>query len=204
MSTSKAPSKSCMFLLTGAAALALGLTGCSGEEGSGANPTPPPGAHVHGDHDHGDAEHDHGDGDHDHGDAGHDHGDGGHDHGDAGHDHGDGGHDHGDGGTHIVSGDSFGGRALQVEVAGAMAPGGELHVAGEVVSGPATDVLRVWIGDATGVHSMKAKADVVKGHFHVHVEVPAELPAGAALWFEHVGGDGEVQTVSVPLPGGDH
>jgi hypothetical protein len=46
---------------------------------------------------------------------------------------------------------------------------------------------------------MKAKADVVKGRFHVHVEVPAELPAGSALWFEHVGVDGEVQTVSVPV-----
>ena len=68
-----------------------------------------------------------------------------------------------------------------------------------VVSGPATEVLRVWVGDASAVCSMKAKADVVKGHFHVHVEVPAEIPAGAALWFEHVGADGEVQTVSVPL-----
>ena len=189
MITSKLLLTSCSFGVVATATVCLALAGCSGEN-AGPTPKPPPGAHVHGDH--GDAGHEHADGDHGHGDAGHEHGDGDHGHGDAG-------HEHGDGPVYMVSGDAFGGRALRVEIGGGLEPGSELHVAGEVVSGPATEVLRVWVGDASAVGSMKAKADVVKGHFHVHVEVPAEIPAGAALWFEHVGADGEVQTVSVPL-----
>ena len=197
MITSKMLFTSCSFGVIATATVCLSLAGCAGED-DGPNPKPPPGAHVHGDHDHGAAgEHTHDDGsahDHDTGDA-HEHGDGDdHDIGDA--------HEHG--GTYSVSGDAFGGRALRVEVGGGLKPGSQLHVEGEVVSGPATEVLRVWVGDASGVGSMKARTDVLNGRFHVHVVVPAQLPAGSALWFEHVGADGERQTVSVPLAAGGH
>ena len=202
MITSKMLFTSCSFGVIATATVCLSLAGCAGED-DGPNPKPPPGAHVHGDHDHGAAgEHTHDDGsahDHDTGDA-HEHGDGhdhdhdiadahehgdGHDHdhdtGDA-HEHGDGDdHDIGDahehGGTYSVSGDAFGGRALRVEVGGGLKPGSQLHVEGEVVSGPATEVLRVWVGDASGVGSMKARTDVLNGRFHVHVVVPAQPSA---------------------------
>ena len=204
----------------GAALLSLSLIGCKPKD-NGPNPKPPPGAHVHGDgdghdhdgahdHAHGDSDgHDHdGDHDHAHGDSdGHDH-DGDHDHGDSdGHNH-DSGHDHahgeGDGhtstgATHTIDAIAFGGRAMTVVVEGSGAPGSELHVEGEITTGPVTDTLRVWVGSEDGAGARKTRMNITNGHFHAHVMIPQELLAGSALWFQAMTVDGERQSVSMPL-----
>ncbi len=148
--------------------------------------------HAHGDNDH----------DHAHDGEGHAHDDGDHDH-DHDHDHDnddDHAQAHGAGAVdHVVKADAFGGRALTVEVAGTLKSGAEYHVAGRQTAGPATDTLRFWIGDDSGKGSVKARANLHDGHFHVHVMVPAEIPAGAALWIEAMTADGERQRTSLPL-----
>jgi len=101
--------------------------------------------------------------------------------------------------THTIGADAFGGRAMRVVVEGSGVASTELHVEGELTSGPATDALRMWVGSELGTGSRKVLADVVNGHFHAHVMVPAELLAGSALWLEATGVDGERQSVSVPL-----
>ncbi len=161
-------------------------------------------AHVHGDgaghaHPHGDDDgegpgHDADGHDHAHGDSHGDDHDGGGDAADA-HDHG-----HGAGAiTHAIDAAAFGGRSMTVEVAGSLTPGSELHVEGSIDVGEKAPVLRMWVGTETGVGSMKARGDVHGGHFHVHVVVPDEVPAGSALWIEAMGADGERQSVSIPV-----
>ncbi|MCH2137203.1 MAG: hypothetical protein MK101_11605 [Phycisphaerales bacterium] len=88
---------------------------------------------------------------------------------------------------------------MQVEVAGSLTPGSDVHVEGDLVSGPRPASLRLWVGVEDGVGSMKARAHLHGSHFHVHVLVPDEVPAGSALWFEAMGEDGERQSVSVPV-----
>ena len=142
--------------------------------------------------------HSHGDNDHDHAHDGDGHGHDGE--GDHAHDDGDHAQAHGAGAVdHVVKADAFGGRALTVEVAGTLKGGAEYHVAGRQTAGPATDTLRFWIGDDSGKGSVKARANLHDGHFHVHVMVPAEIPAGAALWIEAMTADGERQRTSLPL-----
>lgn len=107
---------------------------------------------------------------------------------------------HDQGSAHTIEADAFGGRQLSVELGSSIRPGGDLHVGGKVVSGPATDAIRMWIGDETGLGSMKAKATVHNGRFHVHVDVPAPVEPDAALWMEITDADGTRHTTSLPLP----
>jgi hypothetical protein len=62
--------------------------------------------------------------------------------------------------------------------------------------------VRVWIGAADAVGSMKAKADGEPAHLHVHVEAPATLGATSKLWVElefEGGGAAGRKTVSFDL-----
>lgn len=61
-------------------------------------------------------------------------------------------------------------------------------------------VVRCWIGVESGQGSMKARMEkATERRMHGHPEVPAPLPAGAAIWLE-TEADGGARRVSLPLP----
>jgi hypothetical protein len=84
-------------------------------------------------------------------------------------------------------------------MAGTMKPAAQMHVDIVQTAGPDLAVLRLWIGTASGVGSLKAKAHSRGRRAHVHVEVPTPLAPGAALWFEAEDGSGTRETTSLPL-----
>ena len=58
---------------------------------------------------------------------------------------------------------------------------------------------RGWIGDKSGKGSLKSLWELEgERNMHGHVEVPAPLQGGAALWID-LEVDGKTETVSVPF-----
>ena len=60
--------------------------------------------------------------------------------------------------------------------------------------------VRAWVGVESGKGSMKAKVDGEDGDYHGHIEVPATLPEGSAIWVEVEGADGAKSATSFKLP----
>mgnify|MGYP006969362157 CR=1 FL=1 len=149
----------------------------------------------HKDHDHkdeaGHKDHDHkdeaGHKDHDHKDeAGHkDHG-----HGKDGH----GGH----GERHELGKADIGGFSVAVATLGEIEAGHE-GVLDVEVSGGAPAAVRAWVGVESGQGSLKAKLDKEGDDYHGHVEVPATLPSGSAVWVEIEDAQGKRSTASFKL-----
>ncbi len=156
--------------------------------------------------------HDHDGDDHDHDaatasaddDHGHDHDD---DHDAAGtpadDDHG---HDHdadddahdGDAG-HVLGTVEIEGVVLEVTLLEPLEPGREAHLDILHVSGPSPTSVRLWIGDEAGTGAMRSRAEEEGEHFHGHVEAPAEIGQGDALWLEVELPDGARHRGSVGL-----
>jgi len=147
-------------------------------------------AHHEGDgHDHG-TEADH---------EGHDHDDDEHD-GDEhdGHEHaGEGDVHHGE--RHDLGKVEVAGLTLSVAVLGDVEAGHEAVLDIEVTGGTCT-TLRAWIGVESGKGSMKSRIEGEAGDFHGHVEVPATLPAGSAIWLDVEGPGGKHERTSLPMP----
>lgn len=139
------------------------------------------------------------------------HDDHGHEHGDE-HEHGDGHHDHAhaganNGGHHEGPGSpmgsvTIGDTAYAVLSHGDISAGGEAVVTIEIAEGEAPDELRAWVGQEDGRGSVKTLlSQNEQGHYHGHLEVPAELSTDAAVWLGTVSGD-QRQHGRVPLPKG--
>ena len=88
---------------------------------------------------------------------------------------------------------------FEVTVGGEIAPEASLHVDIVHTTGPQPRTIRAWIGEESGVGSLKAKGDSDDGRFHVHVEVPAEMTDSMAFWVEFDNADGKRHLGSVPL-----
>lgn len=67
------------------------------------------------------------------------------------------------------------------------------------VSGGEVKALRAWVGDEAATGAMVTKANWEENHYCSPMEMPGQLPAGAALWFEIEGADGAIHKSSVPL-----
>jgi hypothetical protein len=128
----------------------------------------------------------------------------------AGHDHGDGSHSHSQAqegpqlGAHGGVSRSLGsieiaGATLEISASGDIAPNAELHVDVNQTAGPPLAAIRLWIGEESGVGSLKSKADANDGHFHGHVEAPLTLSMDSALWVEAEDADGKRSSSSVSL-----
>ncbi|MCP4758404.1 MAG: hypothetical protein GY894_08655 [Planctomycetes bacterium] len=132
------------------------------------------------------------------------------------HDHSDPNHSHGAGGGHATEGpqpDTQGsggdaatirsvalfGATLEVSIKGTLKAGGELHVEITQTAGAPLETLRVWIGAASGVGSIKTKADAHDGYFHAHVAVPSPLDPEAVFWLETRTAKGSIGLTSLPL-----
>lgn len=115
------------------------------------------------------------------------------------------GHDHGkEGSVHQLGHVSIDRRNLQVILHGEITPGKEAAIGIEAENGKVPDELRAWIGVKNGRGSVKSllRADS-HGHIYGHLEVPAKLPHGSAIWLD-VRTDNGRQRVSVSIPETDH
>jgi hypothetical protein len=91
------------------------------------------------------------------------------------------------------------GATLEISVSGDIAPNSELHVDVIQTAGPTLDAIRLWVGEKSGVGSLKSKADAHDRHFHGHVEAPLTLSMDSALWIEAQDAAGERSLSSVSL-----
>ena len=120
----------------------------------------------------------------------------------AGHHHGAG---HGDEGVaHDLGHVSLGGATYEVALLGEINPGAEAVISIEAHEGQAPKEMRVWIGQKNGRGSVKSllQADS-HGHFHGHLEVPAKLADGSAVWLDVRTQTGR-QRASVAVPEHGH
>jgi hypothetical protein len=90
------------------------------------------------------------------------------------------------------------GRSFLVVQYGDVAAGEEAAFELEFASGrERITTARGWVGDQSGKGSLKSLWELEgENNLHGHVEVPAELAEGAALWID-LEVDGETETVSV-------
>ena len=99
---------------------------------------------------------------------------------------------------------TIGSATVNVEVAGTIAAGKEVHVELHVTPPtPAPKAIRVWIGVENGRGSEKAKAEGEAAHpggYEAHVDVPSPLPEGSKLWISVEPAEGEAAKSSLPLP----
>jgi hypothetical protein len=158
--------------------LAVGLFAACGEKDTSGHSDENGHSHEDGDHDHEDGDHDHEDGDHDHEDGDHDE------------------HDHGD--RVDLGKASAGSFAVTLAIFGEIEAGHEGVLDIDIEGDPA--VVRAWVGVESGKGSLKAKVDGEDGGYHGHIEVPATLPEGSAIWIEVEDADGNKERVSFQIP----
>ena len=91
------------------------------------------------------------------------------------------------------------GNTFNVTVKGSITPNAVLDVSIVQSSGPAAAAIRVWVGDASGVGSMKIKVHSHGASSHAHAKAPAKLPANSALWIEVQNADGTSGSGSIQV-----
>ncbi len=94
---------------------------------------------------------------------------------------------------------SLAGITLDVNALGALAPNSEYHVEMSLIAGTPGATVRLWIGEKTGVGSMKTKADGHGDHYHAHLLAPKEINEKTAMWVEvqSVTGDREIGRIAL-------
>ena len=88
---------------------------------------------------------------------------------------------------------------LNVKIQGSMTPNSVLDIGLVQTTGRPVRVIRVWVGDKTGVGSMKTKAHSHGSSSHVHAQSPAILPPNCALWIEIQTADGQQEAGRIEL-----
>ena len=78
------------------------------------------------------------------------------------------------------------GITLEVNIKGSIAPNAMLDVSLVETSGGRASAIRLWIGDETGVGSVKIRVHSHGSSSHAHVQSPATLLADSALWIEDI------------------
>ena len=114
---------------------------------------------------------------------------------DTGHGHG---HEHSDQPTISMS-LSLAGVTLDIDAQGSLEPNSEYHLEMVLIDGTPGATVRLWIGEKSGVGSMKTKADGHGDHYHGHAIVPKEINEKTALWIEvqSVTGDREIGRIAL-------
>lgn len=91
------------------------------------------------------------------------------------------------------------GNTFNVTVKGSITPNAILDVSIIQSSGTPATAIRVWVGDASGVGSMKIKVHSHGASSHAHAKAPAKLPANSALWIEVQNTDGTSGSGSIQV-----
>jgi len=76
------------------------------------------------------------------------------------------------------------GITLQVTVKGVIAPKAMIDISLLQTAGGSASAIRVWVGDESGVGSLKIKTHSHGASSHAQAQAPATLPANSAVWVE--------------------
>jgi hypothetical protein len=119
------------------------------------------------------------------------------------------GHDHepahsNEGEAHDLGHVMLGDITYEVTLHGEITPGAEAVISIEAHQDQSPKELRVWIGKKNGRGSVKSLlSGDSHGHFHGHLEVPAKLAHGSAVWIDARTEAGR-ERGSVAIPEGEH
>ena len=91
------------------------------------------------------------------------------------------------------------GNTYRVTVKGSIAPNAVIDVSIIQTSRTPAAEIRVWIGDKSGVGSMKTRVHSHGARSHARPQAPATLPGNRALWIEVQHTDGTAGSGSVNL-----
>ncbi len=94
---------------------------------------------------------------------------------------------------------SLAGVTLDVKAHGTVTPNAEYRIEIALISGTPGATVRLWIGDKSGVGSMKTKAVGHGDHYHARVLAPKEINEKTAIWIEVVSvtGDREIGHIAL-------
>jgi len=95
---------------------------------------------------------------------------------------------------------SIAGITLHINAQGKLVPNAKYRIEMALVSGEQSATVRIWIGDESGVGSMKMKAGGHGDHYHVpDIAVPKEVNSKTALWIEVQSASGEKELGKIAL-----
>lgn len=94
---------------------------------------------------------------------------------------------------------SVAGNSYRVTVKGSIAPNAILDVSIIQVGGTLATAIRVWVGEVSGVGSVKTRVHSHGERSHARPQSPATLPENSALWIEVQRTNGATESVSVHL-----
>ncbi len=114
------------------------------------------------------------------------------------HDHAGHGHHHGHGERRELGKAEIGRFTVTAAVLGEINAGADSVIDVEV-SGATPSAVRAWVGVESAQGSLKARLEKAGNGYHGHVEVPATLPDGSAIWIEIEDTDGKKSQVSFDL-----
>ena len=86
------------------------------------------------------------------------------------------------------------GNTYRVTVRGSIASNAILDVSIIQISGTPTAAIRVWVGDESGVGSIKTRVHSHGARSHARPQAPSSLPENSALWIEVQLADGTSET----------
>lgn len=91
------------------------------------------------------------------------------------------------------------GLTLKVTVKGSITPNAMLDVSIVQTGGNPAVAIRVWVGDESGIGSMKRRVHSHGASSHALAQAPAKLPENSAIWIEVQNADGTSGSGSVNL-----
>ena len=91
------------------------------------------------------------------------------------------------------------GNTFNVLVKGSITPNAVLDVSIVQSSGAPAAAIRVWVGDESGVGSLKVRVHSHGASSHAHAKAPAKLPQNSALWIEVQNTDGTSGSGSIQV-----
>ena len=86
---------------------------------------------------------------------------------------------------------------LEVTVGGTLVPNADIDVQLIQTSGNRATAIRLWVGDASGVGSVKTRVHSHGASYHATAQVPATLPTNCALWIEVQNSAGQRESISI-------
>lgn len=101
--------------------------------------------------------------------------------------------------SRIVDTLSLAGITLEVTIGGTLSPSAELDVALVQTSGSPAIAIRLWVGDESGLGSVKIKVHSHGASYHAVPQAPSTLPENCALWIEVQSATGEREAGSISL-----
>lgn len=91
------------------------------------------------------------------------------------------------------------GITLEVTVRGALWPNAEFDIHLIQTGGSRVTAIRLWVGDESGVGSVKTRVHSHGASYHATAQAPSTLPEECALWIEVQNASGERETTFIAL-----